>query len=280
MKPPCVVFGLDENGGFYSTLFYLCKAYLTAETMRIPFYINDTRWPYRGWHTYFRTLEKYPATRPLSHTLSPPYRVAHNAQYNDPDFLLPQYAAALREIYKLQPYLVQRVNSLLASLGPSFVAVFVRRGCKLVEEASFIPAREIYERLQCSPDTVLFIQTDDYTVVEEFRAIHPADKVVATVSPSKRGQYHVRRLLNESRNPHAHTIVPLLEQSESQVRQETEEMLVGLEVCRQAPVCWTDVTSNVGRFLKLMGRNVHVYPRDAQFDMAHRGCPAHELPLL
>lgn len=278
MSPSSVIFSLNAGGGFYSTVFYLCKAFLTAKRLRIPFFIHDSQWPYThtsGWRDYFRTLE-HPPVLPTHPCMRSPYRVAHNAQYNDPDFPLSDYVTVLQEIYKPHPQLMSRVAALLSQMGPSFVAVFVRRGDKLVEEAPFIPVRDIYATMKCDPSTPLFVQTDDYTVVEEFQAIHPPDKIVTIVPPTKRGQYHVRRLLNAASNPRAASIVPLLEQPKSQVRDETEEMIVGLEVCRAAPICWTDVTSNVGRFLKLMGRNVHVYPEDKSVDLSYRGCPAHE----
>lgn len=269
-----VVFSLNAGGGFYSMVFYLCKAYLTARTRRVPLYIDDSKWPYGAWRDYFRTLDYEIPTRN-------PYRVAHNAQHLDPDFLLKDYVETLREIYRPYFALTDRAKQLVSRLGSSFVAVFVRRGCKMIEEAPFIPTRDIYNRMGVSPDTMLFIQTDDYTVIEEFRKIHPVDRIIFTVPVTKRGQYHNRYLLNkDTRNPHASTIVPLLEQSKKQVREETEEMIVGLEVCRMAPICWTDVTSNVGRFLKLMGKNVHVYPVDGNFDPEYRGCPAHEIPFI
>jgi hypothetical protein len=269
-----VVFSLNAGGGFYSMVFYLCKAHLTARARRVPLYIEDSKWPYGTWREYFRTLDYEVSTRN-------PYRVAHNAQYSDPDFLLKDYVESLREIYRPHFRLMDRAKQLISRLGPSFVAVFVRRGCKLVEEAPFIPASEIYQQMGISQDTMLFIQTDDYTVVEEFRELHPADRTISTVPITKRGQYHIRRLLDaDTRNPHASTIIPLLEQPKEQILEETEEMIVGLEVCRLAPVCWTDVTSNVGRFLKLIGKNAHVYPTDGNFDPEHRGCPAHEIPFI
>lgn len=272
--PTAVVFSLNSGGGFYSMVFYLCKAFLTARASRVPFYIEDSKWPYIGWREYFRTLyyEEVPSQYP--------YRVAHNDQFSDPDFLLQDYVEALREIYRPHFRLMDRARQLVSRVGPSFVAVFVRRGCKLVEEAPFIPAKEIYRQMGISPDTMLFVQTDDYTVVEEFREIHPVDRIISTVPMNKRGQYHIRRLLNASGNPHASSILPLLEQPKSQVLEETEEMIVGLEVCRMAPICWTDVTSNVGRFLKLTAKNPRVYPVDGSFDPAFRGCPAHEIPFI
>ena len=129
-KPGSIVYQLNGGGGFFSTFFFLCKAYLTAKSLRIPFYVEDKGWPYtyeRGWRDYFRTLEPPP---PI---LLRPRRVTHITQGSEAHFLLREYVDVSREVFKLQPHLAQRVNAIMASLPANFVAVFVRRGCKLIE---------------------------------------------------------------------------------------------------------------------------------------------------
>jgi hypothetical protein len=54
-------------------------------------------------------------------------------------------------------------------------------------------------------------------------------------------------------------------------------MLVGLFVCLAAEHCWTDDTSNVGRFLKLYDDRVHVYPEDYRVDETLHAHPAWSL---
>jgi len=276
MKPSAIVYQLNAGGGFFSTFFFLCKAYLTAKKLRIPFYVEDKGWPYtydRGWRDYFRSLEAPPTI------LVNARRVTHITQGSEEHFLLREYVDASRDIFKLQPHLLQRANNIVARLPSNYIAVFVRRGCKLVEEAKLIPVSDILAKIPHTSDTVFFVQTDDYTVVEEFKALHPPDKVISTVPPTKRGSYHVRRFINmEKNNPHVQNIVPLLEQGPEQRKVETEEMLVGITVCLMAPECWTDFTSNVGRFIKLVARSAHFYPRELPITMDMRLCPSNEFP--
>ncbi len=274
-----VIFKLNTNAGFYSILFYMCRAILLAKRLGIPFYIEDSTWIYRyklGWHDYFQTLQNIENP---DHMKNPCIVWQGNCPFED--YTIREYVAISNDIYHLRSELVDRVETLRKHLGPSYVAVFVRRGCKMYEEAPYIPVEDIYAKMNVSRDTVLFVQTDDYTVVEEFRGVHPAEKVIATVPISKRGQYHNREyLVRDTINKYKSLVVPLSEQPRQQVREETEEMLVGLEVCRKAPVCWTDCKSNVGRFLKLTGNNVHYYPVDGYYDMNSVGCPAHEIPFI
>lgn len=271
-----IVYQLNPGGGFFSTFFFLCKAYLTAKSLRIPFYVEDRGWPYthtRGWRDYFRSLEPPPAI------MLNPRRVTHITQGSEPHFQLREYVDACRDIFKLQPHLTERIKNIISRMNGNYIAVFVRRGDKLIEESKFIPVADILAKIPHTPDTVFFVQSDDYTVVEEFQALHPPDKIVSTVPPTKRGSYHARRFIDsETKNPYKQSIVPLLEQSKQQIQVETEEMLVGIGVCLMAPDCWTDFTSNVGRFIKLAGRNVHFYPHELPITMDMHLCPSNEFP--
>jgi hypothetical protein len=134
--------------------------------------------------------------------------------------------------------------------------VFVRRGDKLIGEARYIPFSDILKCIPHSETSTFFIQSDDYTVVEEAKVLLPKAHIISTVLQSKRGSFHIT------------------ERSRKQIREETEEMLVGLSVCLRSSSCWTDDTSNVGRFLKLSNPRVHIYPKDYDVDLSTIVCPS------
>ena len=76
-------------------------------------------------------------------------------------------------------------------------------------------------------------------------------------------------------NPYKKLITPLDSKTKEEVYDETSEMIVGILVCTMATSCWTDVTSNVGRFLKLAHPCAHVYPDDGSVDLSAKKNPAY-----
>lgn len=249
------VFYLNRSGGFFSMFFVMCNAYIASKKMGSPFYINDSNWMYtwdRGWYDYFTSLKILPFIPKLSNPLE-----IHYSQelFYKPDFPLHEYVTAIHEIFILKPELISRVNSIVATLPSDFIAVFVRRGDKLIQEAKYIPMEDILKYIPHSETSTFFIQTDDYTVIEESKKSLPKARIISTISSSKRGSFH-----NTQR-------------SRQQIREETEEMLVGLSVCLRSSSCWSDDTSNVGRFLKLSNPKVHIYPEDYDVDLSFVICP-------
>jgi hypothetical protein len=253
------VFCLNSDTGFFSMFFIMCNAYIASKTMSSGFYITHSGWSYtwmRGWHDYFTTLKVAPLVPKL---VNPVQIECKHDRFYKPDFPLQEYVNCIHELFILRPHLIDRVNALVSTLPSDFIAVFVRRGDKLIREAKYIPVSEIFKYIPHSETDTFFIQTDDYSVVEEIRSMLPSAKVISTVSPTKRGAFHGQQ------------------KSVNQVREETEEMLVGLSVCLRSSSCWTDDTSNVGRFLKLSNPRVHIYPKDYDVDLSCVICPAWDI---
>jgi hypothetical protein len=245
------IFCLNRDTGFFSLFFVMCNAYIASKKSASSFYITHSNWTYtwdKGWHDYFTTLK------------IAPFNLFH-IRYNEDKFFnlhypLYEYVNCIRELFVLKPHLIDRVNALVSTLPSDFIAVFVRRGDKLFKEAKYIPVSEIFKHIPHTETDTFFIQTDDYSVVEEITSMLPNARIVSTVSPTKRGAFHVQK------------------RSLNQIREETEEMLVGLSVCLRSSSCWSDDTSNVGRFLKLSNPNVHIYPEDYDVDLSYVMCPA------
>jgi len=250
-----ITFCLNKQSGFFSLFFIMCTAYITSKKMGLPFFIIHSNWLYtwdKGWHDYFTTLKIAPFSL---------IQIKDNDRFFNVHYPLSEYVNSIRELFVLKPELVSRVNRIVGSLPPDFIAVFVRRGDKLIQEAKYIPVSEIFKHIPHTKTDTFFIQTDDYTVVEEIRSMLPEATIVSTVSPTKRGEF----LAIAQNRP------------SNQVREETEEMLVGISVCLRSSSCWTDSTSNVGRFLKLSNPNVHIYPKDFDVDLSCEICPAWDI---
>jgi hypothetical protein len=252
-----LIFTLSDDTGFFSMFFILCNAYIASKKMGFNFYISHSDWTYtwnRGWHDYFTTLKVAPLIPRLFNPIN--FLCKNNSRFYKPDFPLHEYVTCINELFILKPELIARVNSIVSTLPSNFIAVFVRRGDKLIREAKYIPVSEIFKHIPHSQTDTFFIQTDDYSVVEEVKSMLPSARVVSTVSPTKRGAFLCQK------------------RSLGQIREETEEMLVGLSVCLRSSSCWTDDTSNVGRFLKLSNPRVHIYPEDYTVDLSYVMCPA------
>jgi hypothetical protein len=252
-------------GGFFSVFLFLCNAYIHAKKTNTPLYIAHAEWPYNRWHDYFTTLnlkDDYFRSR---------MRCSHLNVPNEWKYPLEDYKTAVQEIFVLRDSLKARVESIVSSLGP-FIGLFVRRGDKIFEEAKYIHIKDILACISHTEATTFFVQTDDYTVVEELQKELPNNRIVTIVPPTKRGSYHnIAFREREQRND----IQSLEEKSEEQKQVETEEMLVGLSVCLRGTECWTDDTSNVGRFLKLSKpESVKIYPQDYSLNLSSMCHPA------
>jgi len=260
--------GLSCGGGFFSVFFFLCNAYLHAKNLCIPFFIQHDEWPYtfqKGWHDYFTTLEQLP---PFFSTSEKNVQHSSHMKAYHPVFSLKEYADCIQTIFKLRPELYDRVSILKEQLGTSYIAIFVRRGDKLIEEASYIHFKDILSKITYDENSVFFIQTDDFTVVEEAKVCLPLNTIMSTVPHTKRGSFHSRYYLEKDKlNACNSTIIPWTEKTKQDIYDETTEMLVGLHVCIAASECWTDITSNVGRFLVLSNPSAKVYPCEITVDL-------------
>lgn len=263
-KPRCVLFelnsGLHNGGGFFSVFFFLCNAYLQSKEKGLPFYIVHNNWPYaytQGWHDYFGTLHC------VDTVLHPSIYCAHMKLDTQRDYKVGDYVDCIRELFIPHEYLQKRIDELSVSLG-DYTSLFVRRGDKITNnEAKFIDIKSILSCISYSDTTRFFVQTDDYTVVEELRAALPKNEIVTIVPSTKRGSWHSKEFKKYS---NVNTL-SLEEKSKDVVFDETQEMIIGLMVCARAKECWTDDTSNVGRFLKLYSPlNVKIYPNDYPVD--------------
>jgi len=250
------VFLLTMDSGFFCVVFHVCTMYLTFGPRLV---LDSTRWTYGRWNDYFRSLSEG--------TGDDLYRF-NTVPLNVQTWTLGDYRKAVRELLRPCALLRHEIRRVKEQIGRPYTAIFVRRGDKIVSgEARFVPMSEILSHVSYDETTVFFIQTDDYGVVEETRALLPNHTVHSTVPPTKHGSYH-------SRNYKQKTYVPWTEKTPEDAKAETMEMLTGLFVCLDAEQCWSDDTSNVGRFLKLYDDRVHIYPKDYSIDESFHAHPA------
>lgn len=254
--------GKNNGGGFFSVFFFLCEAYIHAKKNKLPFYIEHHYWPYtfqHGWHDYFTTLKLNPKSPNIS------LKCSHMTLHPDWKYTLQDFKDAIHEIFVPNHFILNRVREITQELK-EYIGVFVRRGDKITQnEASLIPVSDILKHITYTSSTTFFIQSDDYTVVEEFQHELPNHKIVSIVSPTKRGSWHSKAFRFNASVTHTLSIE---EKPKDIIFKETQDMIIGLLVCLHAKECWSDDTSNVGRFLKLYSpTTVKVYPSDYNLNM-------------
>jgi len=242
-----VIFELNSKGGFYSVFFFLLEAYLYAKEKDYDFYITSSDWYYthtKGWHDYFISLKAWDPK------LKADYEeviITSHMKIPKTKFTLNNYIQAIKEIYKLIPELEAKAD-IIVQKHPKLISLFVRRGDKITfGEAPHIETSELVRLTGLDNNQILFVQTDDYRVIIELEKKQNFTKLISTVPNTKFGSH--ARLWHK------------LPKNERKIQ--TEEMLIGLQVCIKSEVCWTDFTSNVGRFLILSNfDNVKIYASD------------------
>lgn len=247
-KKIAVVFSLNSRAGFFSVFFELCHGYIYAKENGYDFYITDSDWIYtydKGWHDYFDSLnnwdEKY-----MKYYDEIKWHMWDDTKYN-----VSQYIQAIKDIFIVKPHLLKRANNCIDKLKEYYSGIYIRRGDK-EREMEILSIRDILDYTDIQNDDsieTLFVQTDDYTVVNDIKEILPQRNVKTTCSKQNVGSSY-----NDSLN-----------WSKEQRKIETEKLIIDVLVFTAAQHGWTDHRSNVGRFHKLYSYNtVSLYPPPTQ----------------
>jgi hypothetical protein len=263
-------FKLIRNGylGFFSDAFRLLHTYMVCKKNNDELYITSSNWNFGRWHDYFTTLRENPGLDLPDINWDKP---------EDRQFTVSDYKKAIQEMFVYQPHIHERVEKTLESLGlkgkeSSTVAIFIRRGDKLLGEAVFIPT-EFYVKLALSRNpTDIFVQTDDYRAFLEVQHITqqlaPHVRVVTTCPSTKFGMFYEtlniskaictnynvngQQLVNDTNVQYLKSNIPqkpIMEYTYEEMKEHVEEMLTGILICQRARWVALDHMSNVARFI-------------------------------
>jgi hypothetical protein len=245
-----VTFVFTNGAGFFSTFFFLCNASFVAKDTGAPFKIAHDNWQYtaeKGWHDYFTTLEEG-AQGQGPQPQGP--RFQHGQAIGKDAYPASRYESAIAEIYKPRQEYLDKAAAFIKTMGSPYTALYVRRGDKTTgnfKEMDLVPLPKILEDTGIKDDgRTLFIQTDDYAVVEEAKKLLPSCKIFTQAKEAQRGAVHgdIKAMGPDQRREHM------------------EQILVGNAVFAGATEGWADGRSNMGRFLKLANFDkVKVYPK-------------------
>jgi hypothetical protein len=278
-----VKFILNKKAGFFSMFFFMVQAYIYAKKTNKKFCINSDDWTYKyeeGWSDYFET--NYECTNEESEEMNEKNIevFSHYKMENIPNYCLKDYIENIKEIYKLKSYLIEKANKIIEKMG-NYKAVYIRRGDKIAaSEAKIITTSDIISNIKIDSNHKLFVQTDDYIVVKEIKKLLPNIEVISTVPENKFGSYqndiYINIDINKGKNKNINNVEAIMNKDLLKMKEDCEELLIGVYICSKAKECWVDKTSNVSRFIKLFSPDtVHIYPNDIKLNydkITH--CPA------
>ena len=247
--------------GFFSDTFNLLHAYMVCKRDNIPFYVNSEEWTFGHWADYFTSL-----TERNAHVVE---KTATDCGEADRQFRVIDYKNGIREVFTFQPYLLEKASELISG---DYVAIFIRRGDKLLGESLYIPVEHYVQLALEKNPNIIFVQTDDYRAYLEIRDIvsklSPDIQVITTCPPNKFGFFYSTINLNSGRccaymidnNLVSNTAnlqylatvspqKPLTEFTPEEISAHIEEMLVGIIICQRAKFVVLDHMSNVSRFI-------------------------------
>jgi hypothetical protein len=263
-------FTFVRNGylGFFSDCFRFLHTYMVCKKNGDSLYINSSDWNYGNWNDYFVKDFKSPDI-PLTNM--------NWDNSEDRQFTVADYKKAIQEVFVYQPHILERVESTLLKLGlhgkeDSTVAIYIRRGDKLLGEAVLIPT-DIYVRFALVKNpSHIFVQTDDYRAFLEVQTIvnslAPHISVHTTCPPQQFGMYYeplnVNKAVSVTYNVNGETLIndtniqylktitqqkPILEYTYDEIKESVEEMITGVLICQRVSYVVLDHMSNVSRFI-------------------------------
>jgi hypothetical protein len=241
-----VIFTFMHGPGFFSSFGMLCKAYMYAKKNNYPFFIENNNWQYKynkGWHDYFTTLKVYNNNSSTSTSTIERYSNDLSTLNNLPDYSIREYIEIIKEIYILQPSIQDIIDKKKAEYG-EYKSLYMRRGDKNHEPETMTTSEVIDATGLKDIDQKIFVQTDDYTAVEELTRSLPKSKILTITLPSQRG----------SKNADMNNWTP------EERKTDTEQLLISIGIFLGGTECFSFFNSNISIFHKLSNYDkVHVY---------------------
>ena len=272
-----IISELGNQAGFFSTFFFTLNHYIFAKKKNIRFVVKTNNWLYNSWTDYFEPITR--TDREWS--LEIPQTFGHQKVLEN--FPLFEYRNAIPEVFVYNPKMKAQIDAIKRDLGVlqpgSYDAIYIRRGDKLIHEATFSATEDYVSVLLAkNPDCkTVFLQTDDYTCYEELIDVLASRKstikVITLCDSTMRGMVNFDSCykdLDWASKEHTYPQNCAYLQKVEKTMRETKslnrmndreiydhqvEMLAGIDILLHSGICVCDYRSNVSRFVKLAHDN-------------------------
>ena len=284
--------------GFYSQLFFLLNHAIYAKTNALDFRIDSEKWLFKynqGWNDYFENyvlntnkIERFDISKKHSNILI--------------EAPIIKYKEIIRDVYRYNPETLRFIDDVKRKLNlPNYYdSIFIRRGDKLTSGESIYLNAGIYIDLLLlkKPDAkVVYVQTDDYTAIEEIHAhlnkLQITLNIVTLCKEWERGTFVLEsykkkermKARNEdsvnyiSKNNGIQSIKAVNNMTKDEIKHHTLTMIAGVEFVCNSNMCFLDYQSNVSRFIKLFHndstRVFNILKPNSDIDYDRLKCPAY-----
>jgi len=242
-KKKAVVFVLTDQAGFASIFGFLCRAYIFAKENGYDFFIKHNKWHYTykdGWNDYFTTLKEFDF---LTKYDSIDY-YWWNYMNVIPEYNVEKYCDCMKELFKLKENLLEKSDEFIKTIGGEYISIYVRRGDKCLEDP-YMDIPSLVSSFTITDTDKLFIQTDDYYVIDEIKRLLPNNEIHTMTEKMESGSHMMK----------------IREFSPEDIKTHTENLLVSIYVFLKGKKCYSDRRSNIGRLHKLLAIDtVTLYP--------------------
>jgi len=248
--------------GFFSQYWGMLSLYIFSKRKGMQFYLDDTKWLFRhtkGWRDYFSSMNIYSE----SEISQPVYRnIPHHLME---EFTLEEYCMADKDIFQLNINIKNKIQQY--TFPENYDAILIRRGDKMILEATLIPVREYVEKLLEKGSKNIFVQTDDYSVVQEIKNLVKDYNIeIFTLCPNDRHGCFVyysniedgSKVSNENMEYVRSVPKPkkqVNEYTSEEMKEHVEELLMAVEISRRSRYLVTDFQSNISRYLYVTHNN-------------------------
>ena len=289
---------LDRKSGFFSMLFFTFNHAIHANMNHQNFRIDTEKWLYKnknGWTDYFEPytiqnqVQIFPIVTMYPNTLA--------------DYTIADYKQIIPHIYRYNKATKEYIESTRRriNLPDVYDAFYIRRGDKIISgESEHVGIQRYVDLLYTrNPHAkVVFIQTDDYGVIEEMmeyvQKLNRHLEIRTLCKKSERGTIVFTDCKNGGNtNPkgskekdymlqnkaHFEKNKTVEELNPTEMYEHIITMITSIEFVCKSNICITDYQSNVGRFIKLFHTEssnvINVVEPEKDVDYSKKICPAY-----